>query len=70
MVGVVYTAPEPGQPPFFQVGDAVAKGDVVMLVEAMKVFNSIEAPTAGTITRILVSSGTPVEFGEPLFIIE
>ncbi len=70
MVGVCYTKPEPDQAPFFKVGDEVEEGDTVLLIEAMKVFNSIKAPRAGKVSRILVSNGTPVEFGEPLLIIE
>ncbi len=70
MVGVVYTANEPDGPPFVNVGDTVEDGQTLMLIEAMKVFNQIKAPKAGKITRILVGNGTPVEFGEPLLIIE
>jgi acetyl-CoA carboxylase biotin carboxyl carrier protein len=70
MVGIVYTAPEPDSAPFVKVGDQVAKGQTLLLIEAMKVFNAIEAPHAGKVSRILVSGGTPVEFGEPLLIIE
>jgi acetyl-CoA carboxylase biotin carboxyl carrier protein len=70
MVGVVYTAPEPGAPPYVQLGDAVAAGATVLLIEAMKVFNPIKAHRAGTVTRILVTGGTPVEYGEPLMVIE
>ncbi len=70
MVGVVYTAPEPGEPPFINVGDTVAEGQTLLLIEAMKVFNPITAPRAGKVARILIGSGTPVEFGEPLLIIE
>ncbi len=70
MVGVVYTAPEPDEPPFVKVGDAVAEGQTLLLIEAMKVFNPITAPRAGTVARILIASGTPVEYGEPLLIIE
>ena len=70
MVGIVHTTAQPGDPPFVKEGDAVTKGQVVLLIEAMKVFNSIEAPAAGTVTRILVAGGTPVEYGEPLLIIE
>ncbi len=70
MVGVCYTKPEPDQAPFFKVGDEVKEGDTVLLIEAMKVFNSIKAPRTGRVGRILVSNGTPVEFGEPLMIIE
>ncbi len=70
MVGVIYTAPEPDAPPFVKVGDAVAEGQTLLLIEAMKVFNPITAPRAGTVARILIASGTPVEYGEPLLIIE
>jgi len=70
MVGIAYTAPEPGSPPFVRVGDNVAEGDTVLLIEAMKVFNPITAPKAGRIDRVFVSNGVPVEFGEPLLIID
>ncbi|MFO1127883.1 MAG: acetyl-CoA carboxylase biotin carboxyl carrier protein subunit [Rhodospirillales bacterium] len=70
MVGVVYTAPEPGGPPYVRVGDTVQTGDTVLLIEAMKVFNPISAPRGGRILRLFVSSGQPVEYGEPLLIIE
>jgi acetyl-CoA carboxylase biotin carboxyl carrier protein len=70
MVGVAYLAPEPGALPFVQVGAKVAQGQTVLLIEAMKTFNQIKAPRAGTVTRILIESGTPVEFGEALLIIE
>lgn len=70
MVGVAYASPEPGAAAFVSVGDSVSEGQVVMLVEAMKVFNQIKAPHGGTVKKILVESGAPVEFGEPLMIIE
>lgn len=70
MVGVAYLGPEPGAPPFVKVGDTVAQGATLLLIEAMKTFNQIKAPRAGTVTRILVESGAPVEYGEPLVIIE
>lgn len=70
MVGVAYLSPEPGAPPFIQVGAKVAQGQTLLLIEAMKTFNQIRAPKAGTVTRILVENGTPVEFGEPLVVIE
>lgn len=70
MVGTVYFAPEPGAPNFVSIGDKVKKGDTLMLVEAMKTFNPIEAPNAGTIKAILVEDTQPVEFGEPLIVIE
>lgn len=70
MVGVAYLSPDPDSPQFVNVGDSVAEGATLCLVEAMKVFNPIHAPKAGKVTRILVNSGSPVEFGDPLFIIE
>jgi acetyl-CoA carboxylase biotin carboxyl carrier protein len=70
MVGVSYLAPEPGAAKFINPGDIVTEGQTVMLIEAMKTFNPIRAPRGGKVTRILVSDGQPVEFGEPLMIIE
>ena len=70
MVGVAYLAPEPGSAKFVNPGDTVAEGQTIMLIEAMKTFNPIRAPRAGKLTRILVTDGQPVEFGEPLLIIE
>lgn len=70
MVGVVYTAAEPSSPPFVRVGDTVEAGTTVLLIEAMKVFNPIKAPRGGVVTRVLVSNGVPVEYGEPLLVIE
>jgi acetyl-CoA carboxylase biotin carboxyl carrier protein len=70
MVGVVYLSPEPGQPPFVTPGQTVAVGQTLLLIEAMKTFNMIKAPHAGTVTRILVNTGAPVEFGEVLLVIE
>ncbi|HEY4251358.1 MAG TPA: acetyl-CoA carboxylase biotin carboxyl carrier protein [Roseomonas sp.] len=70
MVGVAYLAPEPGAAPFIQIGAKVAQGQTLLLIEAMKTFNQIRAPRAGTVTRILIETGTPVEFGEALLIIE
>ena len=70
MVGVIYTSDEPDAAPFVKVGDEVMEGDTLLLIEAMKVFNQIKAPRSGKIIRILVSKGMPVEFGEPLLIIE
>lgn len=70
MVGTVYMQAEPGTPPFVKVGDSVAEGDTVLIVEAMKTMNQIPAPHAGIIKRILVEDGAPVEFGAPLMIIE
>ncbi len=70
MVGVAYLSPEPGAAPFVAIGAKVAQGQTVLLIEAMKTFNQIKAPRAGTVTRILIENGMPVEYGEPLLIIE
>ena len=70
MVGVAYLAPEPGAAPFVTLGARVAAGQTLLLIEAMKTFNQIKAPKAGTVTRILIEPGTPVEYGEPLMIVE
>jgi acetyl-CoA carboxylase biotin carboxyl carrier protein len=70
MVGVAYLAPEPGAAPFITLGATVAAGQTVLLIEAMKTFNQIKAPKAGKVTRILVESGAPVEYGAPLLVIE
>ncbi|MCH8926318.1 MAG: biotin/lipoyl-binding protein [Proteobacteria bacterium] len=70
MVGTVYAAAEPGAPPLVKVGDSVKEGQTLLIIEAMKVMNPLASPRAGTVTRILVSDGQPVEFGELLLIIE
>lgn len=70
MVGIAYLAPEPGATPFVTLGQSVAAGQTLLLIEAMKTFNQIKAPKAGTVARILVTSGAPVEYGEPLLILE
>ncbi len=70
MVGTVYMAAEPGAPAFASVGATVKEGDTLLIIEAMKTMNHIPAPRAGTIKRILVEDGAPVEFGAPLVIIE
>ena len=70
MVGVCYLLPEPGAPPFIKVGDSVSEGQTLCLIEAMKTFNPVKAPRGGKIVKILVESGSPVEYGEPLCIIE
>ena len=70
MVGVAYLSPEPGAPPFITVGAKVSQGQTVLLIEAMKTFNQIKATRSGTVTRILVEAGTPVEYGEPLVLVE
>ncbi|MEL6644722.1 MAG: acetyl-CoA carboxylase biotin carboxyl carrier protein [Pseudomonadota bacterium] len=70
MVGTAYLAPEPGAANFVSVGDKVAEGQTLMIVEAMKTMNHIPAPKGGTVKRILVEDGAPVEFGAPLMIVE
>jgi acetyl-CoA carboxylase biotin carboxyl carrier protein len=70
MVGTCYRAPEPGARPFVEVGARVRAGDPLLIVEAMKTMNQIPAPRAGTVIQILIEDGHPVEFGEPLMIIE
>ena len=70
MVGVVYLSPDPGSPRFADVGATVHEGQTLLLIEAMKTFNPIQAPRSGRVTRILVTDGQPVEFGEPLVIVE
>jgi acetyl-CoA carboxylase biotin carboxyl carrier protein len=70
MVGTVYLQPEPGAEPFVRVGDSVAAGQTLMIIEAMKTMNPIPAPKAGKIAAVLVEDGQPVEFGEPLVAIE
>ena len=70
MVGTVYLAPEPGATPFVGVGKQVAAGDTLLIVEAMKVMNPILAPSAGIVRAILVESGQPVEFDQPLVVVE
>ena len=69
MVGTFYRSATPGSKPFVEIGQTVNVGDPVCIIEAMKMFNQIEADHAGTVTRILVENGQPVEYGEPLFII-
>jgi acetyl-CoA carboxylase biotin carboxyl carrier protein len=70
MVGTAYWAPEPGAKPFIEVGSRVTTGQTLLIIEAMKTMNQIPSPRAGTVTQILVEDGQPVEFGEPLVIIE
>jgi len=70
MVGTAYRAPEPGAKPFVDVGSTVSAGDTLLIVEAMKTLNQIPAPRAGTVTQILFEDGQPVEYGEPLMIVE
>ena len=70
MVGTTYSSPEPGAKPFIEVGTKVSVGQTLLIIEAMKTMNQIPSPRAGTVTQILVEDGQPVEFGEPLVIIE
>jgi acetyl-CoA carboxylase biotin carboxyl carrier protein len=70
MVGVAYLSAEPGAAPYVTIGQTVEAGATLLLIEAMKTFNQIKAPKAGTVTQILVSPGAPVEYDEPLLIIE
>src|SRR5262245_48851576 len=70
IVGTAYLAPEPGKPNFVAVGDKVTAGQTLLIIEAMKTFNPIKAPKAGTVARILVENAQPVEYGEPLMIVE
>ncbi|HCP00767.1 MAG: acetyl-CoA carboxylase biotin carboxyl carrier protein subunit [Alphaproteobacteria bacterium] len=70
MVGTVYLAQDPEAPPFVKAGDRVEEGQILLLIEAMKTFNEVKAPRAGTLQRIAVASGQPVEFGEVLAVID
>ena len=70
MVGTAYWASEPGAKPFVEVGTKVSVGQTLLIIEAMKTMNQIPSPRAGTVTQILIEDGQPVEFGEPLVIIE
>ena len=70
MVGTAYRSPEPGSPPFVEIGAKVTAGQTLLIIEAMKTMNQIPAPHAGKVTLILFDNGQPVEFGEPLVIIE
>ena len=70
MVGTVYLSPEPGAAPFAKEGDRVAQGQTLLIVEAMKTMNPIAAPRAGVVSKVLVDDATPVEFGQPLMIVE
>jgi acetyl-CoA carboxylase biotin carboxyl carrier protein len=70
MVGTAYWASEPGAKPFIEIGTKVSVGQTLLIIEAMKTMNQIPSPRAGTVTQILVEDGQPVEFGEPLVIIE
>jgi acetyl-CoA carboxylase biotin carboxyl carrier protein len=70
MVGTAYRSPEPGAPPFVEVGAQVTAGQTLLIIEAMKTMNQIPSPKAGTVIAILVEDGQPVEYGEPLVVIE
>jgi acetyl-CoA carboxylase biotin carboxyl carrier protein len=70
MVGIFYRSPAPGAKPFVEVGQRVEVGDVLCIIEAMKILNQIEADKAGVVTKILVENGEPVEYNQPLFVIE
>lgn len=70
MVGTAYRAPEPGAPPFIDIGTRVTQGQTLLIIEAMKTMNHIPAPRSGVVKEILIENGQPVEFGEPLVIIE
>ena len=70
MVGTAYLSPEPGSDPFVRIGDTVEEGQTVLIIEAMKTMNHIPAPRGGTVRRILIDDGAPVEFGAPLMILE
>ena len=70
MVGTCYLSPEPGSEPFVRLGDRVSEGQTVLIIEAMKTMNQIPAPKSGTVRRILVDDGSPVEFGAPLMVVE
>jgi acetyl-CoA carboxylase biotin carboxyl carrier protein len=70
MVGTFYRSPSPGAPAFIEQGSVVKPGDTLCIIEAMKLLNEIEAEVGGTVTKILVDNGQPVEYGQPLFLIE
>ncbi len=70
MVGTAFIAPEPGADPFVGIGDRVSVGQTLLLIEAMKTFNPVRAPKAGRVAQILISDATPVEFGQPLIILD
>lgn len=70
MVGTAYLASQPGSPPFVKLGDSVTAGQTLLIIEAMKTFNPIRAPRSGKVVKINVGDGQPVEFGEPLMIVE
>ena len=70
MVGTAYLSPEPGKPLFVNIGDKVTAGQTLLIIEAMKTFNPIKAPKAGTVAQVLIDNAQPVEFGQPLMVVE
>jgi len=70
MVGTAYLAAQPGAPPFVKLGDSVREGQTLLIIEAMKVMNQIPSPRAGRVAQILVADGAPVEYGQPLIVLE
>ena len=70
IIGTFYRKPSPDKPPFVEVGDAIAKGDVLCVIEAMKLFNDIESEVSGKVVKVLVEDSSPVEFDQPLFLID
>jgi acetyl-CoA carboxylase biotin carboxyl carrier protein len=70
MVGTAYLSPAPGEPPFIEIGTKVKEGQTILIIEAMKTMNQIAAPRSGTITAIIFEDGQPVEYGQPLVVIE
>ena len=70
MVGTAYRAPEPGSAMFVDIGTRVSQGQTLLIIEAMKTMNHIPAPKSGTVTQVMIENGQPVEFGEPLVVIE
>ena len=70
MVGTFYRAPSPGAKPYVEIGDTIKPGDVVCIIEAMKLMNEIKAEIGGKVTEVLVENGQPVEFGQTLFVLE
>jgi len=69
MVGIFYGSPAPGKPPFFELGKEVNVGDILCIIEAMKIMNQIESDAKGIVSRVMVENGDPVEYGQPLFLI-
>ena len=70
MIGTFYRASSPDKPPFVNVGDEIKKGDVICIIEAMKLFNEIEAEVSGKLVKVLVDDATPVEYDQPIFLVE